>query len=145
MLTQSAAVPARDEAADGAFGPWMPPDPGLQAYLREILRHPPLSGDEEDRLLRRWRRGDLKARDILVGRSLRLVPAIARPYLGRGASLLDLIEQGNIGLLRAVEAYDPRGGPFCVLAARQIVRAIATFLEPGDGCSVINVCESLET
>jgi RNA polymerase nonessential primary-like sigma factor len=94
-----------------------------------------LSTDEEARLLARSRQGDHLARATLLRRSLRLVPAIAQHYLGRGASLLDLIEHGNVGLLRTVEAYDPGDGPFCVLAAKQIARAIEAFLRRCGGPS----------
>jgi DNA-directed RNA polymerase sigma subunit (sigma70/sigma32) len=94
-----------------------------------------LSTDEEERLLARSRQGDRSAHATLLRRSLRLVPAIAQHYLGRGANLLDLIEHGNAGLLRAVEAYDPHDGPFCVLAAKQIARAIEAFLRRCGGAS----------
>jgi len=85
-------------------------DSDLQSYLREIDQAPLLLPDQEISLARRIRKGDLLARDEMIRSNLRLVVSIAKNYTGRGLSLLDLIEEGNLGLLRAVEKYDPSLG-----------------------------------
>jgi len=85
-------------------------DTGLQLYLREINQTRLLEADEEVTLARRIRKGDLQARDEMIRSNLRLVVSIAKNYTGRGLSLLDLIEEGNLGLLRAVEKFDPAQG-----------------------------------
>ncbi|HXG08173.1 MAG TPA: RNA polymerase sigma factor RpoD/SigA [Gemmataceae bacterium] len=79
----------------------------LEIYLRDINETPLLSADEEKELARRIATGDSEARDRMVRANLRLVVNIARGYVGRGLGLQDLIEEGNLGLLRAVEAFDP--------------------------------------
>jgi len=85
-------------------------DSGLQLYLREINQTRLLIAEEEITLARRIRKGDLQARDEMIRCNLRLVVSIAKNYTRRGLSLLDLIEEGNLGLLRAVEKYDPAQG-----------------------------------
>ncbi len=85
-------------------------DSGLQLYLREINKTSLLAPDEEIHLARRIRKGDLQARDEMIRSNLRLVVSIAKNYTRRGLSLLDLIEEGNLGLLRAVEKFDPAQG-----------------------------------
>jgi RNA polymerase primary sigma factor len=79
----------------------------LETYLREIDKTPLLTADEEKSLARRIEEGDSEARDHLVRANLRLVVNIARSYTGKGLGLQDLIEEGNLGLLRAVEGFDP--------------------------------------
>ena len=79
----------------------------LNAYLREINRVDLLTADEEKQLAYRIREGDLEAREQMIQANLRLVVSIAKNYGGRGLSLMDLIEEGNIGLMRAVEKFDP--------------------------------------
>jgi RNA polymerase primary sigma factor len=79
----------------------------LETYLREIDKTPLLTADEEKALARRIEEGDSEARDHLVRANLRLVVNIARSYTGKGLGLQDLIEEGNLGLLRAVEGFDP--------------------------------------
>lgn len=78
----------------------------LDTYLSEIYQTPLLSAEEEKRLAERIAQGDNEARDHMVRANLRLVVNIARSYAGRGLSLPDLIEEGNLGLLRAVEGFD---------------------------------------
>ena len=85
-------------------------DSGLQLYLREINQTRLLTAEEEITLSRRIRKGDLQARDEMIRSNLRLVVSIAKNYTRRGLTLLDLIEEGNLGLLRAVEKYDPAQG-----------------------------------
>src|SRR2546427_6703910 len=79
----------------------------LETYLREINETALLSADEEKELAYRIETGDAEARDRMVRANLRLVVNIARGYTGKGLGLQDLIEEGNLGLLRAVEGFDP--------------------------------------
>lgn len=79
----------------------------LETYLREINETALLTADEEKQLSRRIGEGDKEARDRMVRANLRLVVNIARAYTGKGLPLQDLIEEGNLGLLRAVEGFDP--------------------------------------
>jgi RNA polymerase primary sigma factor len=79
----------------------------LETYLREINETRLLTADEEKQLSRRISDGDNAARDRMVRANLRLVVNIARAYTGKGLPLPDLIEEGNLGLLRAVEGFDP--------------------------------------
>src|SRR3954464_6213339 len=80
----------------------------LETYLREINETPLLSHAQEKELAYRIRsKGDSEARDQMVRANLRLVVNIARSYVGKGLGLQDLIEEGNLGLLRAVEGFDP--------------------------------------
>jgi RNA polymerase primary sigma factor len=82
----------------------------LETYLREINETALLSAEEEQTLADRIGDGDVRARDRMVRANLRLVVNIARGYTGKGLSLPDLIEEGNLGLLRAVEGFDPTVG-----------------------------------
>jgi RNA polymerase primary sigma factor len=79
----------------------------MESYLREINETPVLSADEEKRLAYRIQDGDISARDHMVRANLRLVVSLARKFTAKGLTLADLIAEGNLGLLRAVEAYDP--------------------------------------
>jgi RNA polymerase nonessential primary-like sigma factor len=81
-----------------------------QLYLIEIGSSPLLTAEEEVRYARLARVGDEKARNHMVRCNLRLVVKIARRYLNRGLALLDLVEEGNLGLIRAVEKFDPERG-----------------------------------
>lgn len=82
----------------------------LETYLREINETALLTADEEKELAYGIGDGDLMARDRMVRANLRLVVNIARGYTGKGFNLQDLIEEGNLGLLRAVEGFDPEVG-----------------------------------
>jgi RNA polymerase primary sigma factor len=79
----------------------------LETYLREINETPLLTADQEKELAFRIEGGDTEARDQMVRANLRLVVNIAREFTGKGLALQDLIEEGNLGLLRAVEGFDP--------------------------------------
>ena len=79
----------------------------LETYLREINETALLTADQEKALARQIATGDTEARDLMVRANLRLVVNIARGYTGKGLALQDLIEEGNLGLLRAVEGFDP--------------------------------------
>src|SRR5690606_15222995 len=82
----------------------------LETYLREINETALLTAAEELELAAGVARGDVRARDRMVRANLRLVVNIARGYTGKGLGLQDLIEEGNLGLLRAVEGFDPTVG-----------------------------------
>ena len=84
---------------------------GLQIYLRQINDSPLLTADQEKELARRIiNDNDPDARERMVRSNLRLVVNIAKHYINRGLQLPDLIEEGNIGLLKAVEGFDPENG-----------------------------------
>ena len=90
----------------------------MDIYLREIGRVELLSPGEEAELARRIRRGDAEARDRMIRANLRLVVAIAKEYAKIGLPLLDLISEGNIGLMTAAERFDPsKGAKFSTYAA----------------------------
>lgn len=82
----------------------------LETYLREINETALLTADDEKELANKIADGDVQARDRMVRANLRLVVNIARGYTGKGLNLQDLIEEGNLGLLRAVEGFDPNMG-----------------------------------
>jgi RNA polymerase primary sigma factor len=88
-------------------------DPSLDAlrlYLREIAKVPLLTADQEVRLAKRVERGDQAAKRQMIEANLRLVVSIAKPHVGRGLPFLDLIQEGSVGLIRAVEKFDYRRG-----------------------------------
>jgi RNA polymerase sigma factor, sigma-70 family len=85
-------------------------DTSLKLYLREIGKVKLLGPEDEVRLAARIRKGDRKAREQMIKANLRLVVKIARDYEGLGLPLLDLISEGNIGLMKAVERFDPAKG-----------------------------------
>ncbi len=105
-------------------------DDSVRLYLREIGKIPLLSQEEEMKLARQIVKGNKKAKDKMVEANMRLVVSIAKRYSGRGLDLLDLIQEGNTGLLRAVEKFDPdKGFKFSTYATwwirQAITRAIA--------------------
>lgn len=105
-------------------------DDSIRMYLNEIGRVQLLSADEEIELGRKIKKGDQEARKKLAAANLRLVVSIAKKYMGRGLGLLDLIQEGNVGLFRAVDKFDPdKGFKFSTYATwwiRQwVTRAIA--------------------
>jgi len=102
----------------------------VRMYLKEIGRIPLLNFDQEIELAKRVEKGDKTAKKQLITSNLRLVVSIAKKYVGRGLTLLDLIQEGNQGLIRAVEKYDwRRGYKFSTYATwwirQSITRAIA--------------------
>jgi RNA polymerase primary sigma factor len=105
-------------------------DDSVRLYLREIGKIPLLSAEEELALAQRVVSGDKDAKDKMAEANMRLVVSIAKRYVGRGLDLLDLIQEGNTGLLRAVEKFDPdKGFKFSTYATwwirQAITRAIA--------------------
>jgi len=102
----------------------------VRQYLREIGKVPLLTAEEEVELAKEYEKGNRAAKNKLIQSNLRLVVSIAKKYVGRGLSLLDLIQEGNRGLIRAVEKYDWRKGyKFSTYATwwirQAITRAIA--------------------
>jgi RNA polymerase primary sigma factor len=105
-------------------------DDSVRLYLREIGKIPLLNSEEELALAKRVVAGDKKAKDKMAEANMRLVVSIAKRYSGRGLDFLDLIQEGNTGLLRAVEKFDPdKGFKFSTYATwwirQAITRAIA--------------------
>lgn len=105
-------------------------DDSVRLYLREIGKIPLLNAQEELELAQRVVQGDKKAKDQMAEANMRLVVSIAKRYSGRGLDFLDLIQEGNTGLLRAVEKFDPdKGFKFSTYATwwirQAITRAIA--------------------
>ena len=100
-------------------------DDSVRLYLREIGKIPLLSNEEEVDLAYRIVKGEKKAKDKMVEANMRLVVSIAKRYSGRGLDFLDLIQEGNTGLLRAVEKFDPdKGFKFSTYATWWIRQAI---------------------
>ena len=105
-------------------------DDSVRMYLREIGKIPLLTHEEELRLAKKSVEGDRRAKDKMAEANMRLVVSIAKRYSGRGLDLLDLIQEGNTGLLRAVDKFDPeKGFKFSTYATwwirQAITRAIA--------------------
>jgi RNA polymerase primary sigma factor len=100
-------------------------DSGIKIYLREIGQTPLLTREEEVKLARKIKRGDQAARQHMIKANLRLVVKIAHDYSSYGLPLLDLISEGNIGLMKAVERFDPKkGGKLSTYAAWWIKQSI---------------------
>ena len=114
----------RDKPGDAARG-----FPLLSLYLSDIAKVPLLTPEQEQELARRVQQGDADAERQLIEANLRLVVRVARRYLNRGLSLLDLIEEGNLGLLHAVTKFQPgRGTRFSTYAVWWIRQAVARAL-----------------
>ncbi|MDD5618240.1 MAG: RNA polymerase sigma factor RpoD/SigA [Candidatus Omnitrophica bacterium] len=82
----------------------------IRAYIKDVRRIPLLTAEEEIDLANKFKKGDLDAKDKLIRSNLRLVISIAKKYMNLGMPFLDLIEEGNIGLMKAVEKFNPRRG-----------------------------------
>ena len=101
----------------------------LTAYLNDMARYQPLTADEEIELAEAMRNGDAAAKDRFVKANLRFVVSVAKQYQGMGLDLLDLINEGNFGLLNAVEKFDEtRGFKFISFAVFEIRAAITAAL-----------------
>jgi RNA polymerase sigma-32 factor len=119
MTTSTALVPLRANAL--ALGPGLG---SIDAYIQAVNRVPMLTPDEEVQLARRFRDdSDLEAAGRLVMSHLRLVVAVARNYLGYGLPHADLIQEGNIGLMKAVKRFDPERGVRLVSFALHWIKA----------------------
>lgn len=104
-------APATDSAEDLANAILDEPQVDVtQLYLNEIGQAPLLTAEEEVALARRTVQGDFEARQIMIERNLRLVVNIAKHYANRGLTLLDLVEEGNLGLIHALGKFDPERG-----------------------------------
>jgi len=132
VLIAADATPAADaeELQNIIAGGVEPSLDSLRLYLHAIGRVPLLSADEEISLAKRIERGDMLAKQHMVEANLRLVVSIAKGYVGRGLTFLDLIQEGSLGLIRAVEKFDYRKGyKFSTYATwwirQSITRAIA--------------------
>lgn len=107
----------------------------LTTYLRDISRYQPITLEQEQTLAQAARQGDMEARNQLIQAHLRMVVNIARQYLIPGIEILDLIQEGNIGLIKAVDMFDPaQGNRLSTIAFYWINKHIQRFLnhEPDD-------------
>ncbi len=131
-LLALAALHASEGIAPEADGAALAVDAGdadhgntLQSYLRDIRRAPLLSAQEEHTTAQLARAGDFEARQRMIERNLRLVVSIAKHYTGRGMPMVDLIEEGNLGLMHAITKFDPeRGFRFSTYASWWIRQSI---------------------
>lgn len=97
----------------------------IKSYIREIRKIPLLTAKDEISLAKRVGKGDIEARDIMIRSNLRLVISIAKKYVHLGIPFMDLIEEGNVGLMKAVEKYNPnRGFRFSTYAAWWIKQSV---------------------
>lgn len=131
-LEESGEVPDEDEIEniDLSVPDGVSIDDPVRMYLKEIGKVPLLSADEEVELAKRMEKGDIEAKKKLAEANLRLVVSIAKRYVGRGMLFLDLIQEGNLGLIKAVEKFDyKKGYKFSTYATwwirQAITRAIA--------------------
>ena len=127
---QTSKTPAKEEAIDLSMPKGANVDDPVRMYLKEIGKVKLLSGDEEISLAKRMEDGDEYAKQKLCEANLRLVVSIAKRYVGRGMLFLDLIQEGNLGLIKAVEKFDwTKGYKFSTYATwwirQAITRAIA--------------------
>ena len=107
--TESAGSEVGNDAAErgtGQHDPELDAQDITQRYFEDISRLPVLKADEERHYARRMQDGDFEAREVLITHNLRLVVYVAKRYLGRGLPLLDLVEEGNLGLMHALEKFD---------------------------------------
>jgi RNA polymerase primary sigma factor len=110
-LPHAEPLPAEEEKVEPKLDLTIEPSlDSLRLYLREIGKVPLLTADQEVSLAKLIERGDLSAKQHMIEANLRLVVSIAKGYLGRGLSFLDLIQEGSLGLIRAVEKFDYRRG-----------------------------------
>jgi RNA polymerase nonessential primary-like sigma factor len=146
---EDATPDAGDDAADTAFAAMDELADVTQIYLNDIGHNALLSADEEKALCRRVVQGDFAARQRMIEHNLRLVVNIAKHYINRGLPLLDLIEEGNIGLMHALEKFDPeRGFRFSTYATwwirqsieRAIMNQSRTIRLPVHVIKELNVC-----
>ena len=104
-LPQGAARPSGSKTGEGGDS-----SSALQAYLREIGKAPLLTPQEEFEAATRARGGSFAARQVMIEHNLRLVVSVAKNYVGRGLPLIDLIEEGNLGLMHSIDKFEPERG-----------------------------------
>jgi len=122
-LTKTLGIEIKEQTAIPASSASMR---ALNLYFRDVGRYPLLTAKQEVAISRRARLGDRKARELMIASNLRLVVSMARRFMGRGLDLEDLIEEGNLGLITAVERFDPeKGFRFTTYAAWWIRLGIA--------------------
>ena len=129
------AMEAEDEQEERQEGPGREADLDIvKIYLREIGAYPLLSHEEEMELARRIGEGDRRAYHALVESNLRLVVSIAKRYTGRGVPFSDLIEEGNLGLMKAADKYDwTKGFRFSTYATHWIRQTISRYVDEKSG------------
>jgi RNA polymerase primary sigma factor len=126
---EGAASEEKDSGAYTSIGFGSGEDDSVRVYLKEIARHKLLNGREEIELARALKRGDLLARRRLIQANLRLVVSIAKRYKNHGLSFQDLVQEGSLGLMRAVEKFDPeKGNKFSTYATWWIRQAVTRAL-----------------
>lgn len=102
----------------------------ITSYLQEVSRYPVLSPEEEYKVAARAKAGDPEAQEKLIKSNLRFVISVSNQFVGNGLDQMDLIEEGNIGLMRAVQMYDcDRGFRFCSYAVSWILQSILAAIE----------------
>jgi len=117
-------VSLQDDEEEEVYGSEV--DNAIRQYLSEIGRYPLLTAEQEMRIARRMVTGDMRAQQQLVEANLRLVVSVAKRYNNHGISLLDLVQEGNLGLIRAAQKFDPaRGFRFSTYATWWIRQAIS--------------------
>ena len=107
---EKTAEPAAEEELDLSVPEGISIDDPVRMYLKEIGKVPLLTAEEEIEIAKRMEQGDEQAKRKLAEANLRLVVSIAKRYVGRGMLFLDLIQEGNLGLIKAVEKFDYRKG-----------------------------------
>jgi DNA-directed RNA polymerase sigma subunit (sigma70/sigma32) len=128
LLPDPVPEPARGSATDPAAG-------AIQLYLREVGQVKLLTPQQETELVARTRQGDRKARETLIKGHLRRVVEISSEYENIGLSLLDLISEGNLGLMKAVDRFDPaKGAAFSAFSTWWIKQAIKRALAHSPQC-----------
>lgn len=125
-VSQSSASPVSEQDCASEAGVDVHLDDSVRMWLRRIGRIPLLSAEREAELARAAKRGNESAKQALIEANLRLVVSIAKRYVGRGLSLQDLIQEGNVGLIRAVDKFDcERGFRFSTYATWWIRQSVA--------------------
>jgi RNA polymerase sigma factor (sigma-70 family) len=111
-------------------------------YIQEIERVPLLSAEEEQALAQRIQRGDKQARQHFIEANLRLVVSFAKRYTGRGIDFMDLVQEGNLGLIQAVDHFDPaKGYRFSTYASRWIEESIIDALSVQSSYKTVELSE----
>lgn len=125
LVTQNVHITSEQAEAELCALGSLPVSDAVSLWLQRIRRYPLLSADQELQLSLLAKQGDQEARCLLTNSNLRLVVSIARRYLSKGLSFSDMMQEGNIGLLYAIEKFDPsRGFRFCTYAGHWIRHAI---------------------